>query len=385
MRVALIVEGVFPEKKGGLERWYKHLAEMLHRNGHNVTYLNSSLVSGTRSGINFVNLIKTEWKYLPGGVRSVRDSVKFSVSLFKHLLKSDVEIIYCSSVPIISIFSAWLAAKIRRKILVVEWFEYWPLNYWLGYSGKIIGILGWFAQLLATQCGAKVVTFNRKTTKNLIKLSAIRDAQRVNMMPGQCGNASDLEFNKRNEIKDNFMFLGRFVDEKQPDLAVRSAVALREKGWSGKLNMFGTGPNLHSITRLVSDLKAENFIQIHQNASDAEVRKAMDESFILFHPTKREGYGYAQVEAAFRGLPTLLIRYPLNASTELMINPELYLKCDDLEQIADVLLNAFKNQVRYSRITQNWAVEAATSKSSELSLKKIEELMIYLCNNRKTK
>ena len=385
MKIALVVEGVFPEKKGGLERWYSQIGTKLCADDFDVTYFNSSSVDGLRGGIHYVSLLNDEWGYLPGGIRSIKDSVNFSLLLFFKLWKSDVEVIYCSSVPIVSVFSAWIVTKIRKKILIVEWFEYWSLDYWIGYAGILVGFLGCAAQYLAAQCGDSLITFNHGTTATLEKTVRKRRRKKIRMMPGQCGNTLDLDFPEALNTKKDFMFLGRFVDEKQPELAIRAAVMLREMGWLGNLNIYGTGPNFHSLTILIEELKAVDFIKIHQNKSDHVIRDAMLDSFVLFHPTKREGYGYAQVEAAFRGLPTILIRYPHNASTELEINPQLYLDSDNLGDIVDSLWDAYENQNEYKKATMEWALKASTKKSSQLSIQELEEHMLVLQSLKSTR
>lgn len=378
MKVALVVEGVFPEKKGGLERWYLHLSKQLRIDGFDVTYFNSSKVNEVRNGVKHTSVSKKEWRYLSGGVRSTRDSIRFSISLFLKLIRADLDLIYCSSVPIVSVFPAWLVARIRRKILIVEWFEYWPLKYWLNYTNKIIGTLGWIVQIVAIRRGERLITFNLGTSQALMRILGRSAHRKIRQMPGQCGGVSDLDFGSNPQNKRDFMFLGRFVDEKQPELAVRAAVRLREKGWQGNLRIFGTGPNFYLLEKLIENLGAEKYIKIYQNVDDEQIAQAMKESFILFHPTRREGYGYAQVEAAYRGVPTMLIRYPLNASTELEINPELYLEDDGIDSIVLALLDAYTNQEIYRNATQEWAKCAATSRSSEMSIKQIEDIMIEL-------
>ena len=56
MKIVLVVEGVFPEKKGGLERWYKYLSMAFTKQGHNVTYINFSNVDGARDGVHYKSI-----------------------------------------------------------------------------------------------------------------------------------------------------------------------------------------------------------------------------------------------------------------------------------------------------------------------------------------
>ena len=129
---------------------------------------------------------------------------------------------------------------------------------------------------------------------------------------------------------------------------------------------------------MIQEKGASGYIHIFDNVTDEVIDTAMDHSFVLFHPTKREGYGFVQVEAAFRGLPTILIHYPENASIELGINPELYAESDELELLASTIMNAHTRQREFRKSTQNWAVLASQTRSSELSSETILEIMVEL-------
>jgi glycosyltransferase involved in cell wall biosynthesis len=378
MNIILIVEGVFPEKKGGLERWYKYISKAFVDQGHQVTYINFSQVNEIRDGVQYRSVQNKEWEYRDGGKRSKNDSVQFAIRAAKILKHLEFDIIYCSSVPILSVFTIWVISRMKSRPMVVEWFEYWTLKYWVRYEPGIAGVLGWALQFIALQLGETRTVFNSATSRSVHRNLILKKMTAIEMMPGQCGNRLDLDFSPLNEIKENFMFVGRFVDEKQPSLAINCAISLRKSGWRGKLTLFGTGPNLNKLRDLIQEYEASDYIEIVVNATDGIIREAMHDSFVLFHPTRREGYGFVQVEAAFRGLPTILIRYPDNASTELNINPGLYASSGEVNQLTSVLLSAYKRQFEYKNATRTWALSASKTKSSESSVARILEIMVRL-------
>ena len=51
MKIAIICESVFPESKGGLERWMVWLASNLFRKGNIVFYFNACGVNEVREGV----------------------------------------------------------------------------------------------------------------------------------------------------------------------------------------------------------------------------------------------------------------------------------------------------------------------------------------------
>ena len=378
LKIVLIVEGVFPEKKGGLERWYKYLSIAFAKHGHNVTYINFSNVDGERDGVLYKSIQNKVWQYRTRGVRSKLDSIQFALGAAKILKSLEFDVVYCSSVPILSVFTVWKVTRLKRKPVIFEWFEYWSLRYWIQYESKIFGLVGWVLQGMAIQLGEVRTVFNDKAGGAIRHGVKRKNLDLIRMMPGQCGSKSQLEFPDVSEIRNDFIFVGRFVDEKQPNLAIECAVMLHDSGWAGTLKLFGTGPNLESLRALIQEKGASEYIMILDNVTDEIIHTAMDNSFVLFHPTKREGYGFVQVEAAFRGLPTILVHYPENASIELGINPELYVESDERELLASTLMKAYTRQREFRKSTQDWAVLASQTRSSELSSESILEIMINL-------
>ena len=51
MRVLLVCEAVFPDNKGGIERWFQTLGTEFHKLDNHVTHFNSAEVNETRGGI----------------------------------------------------------------------------------------------------------------------------------------------------------------------------------------------------------------------------------------------------------------------------------------------------------------------------------------------
>ena len=56
MKCILLCEAVFPENKGGVERWFKKLSGELAIRGHDVTYLNALGVDEVRDGVTYKSI-----------------------------------------------------------------------------------------------------------------------------------------------------------------------------------------------------------------------------------------------------------------------------------------------------------------------------------------
>ena len=372
MKILLICEAVFPENKGGIERWFQVLGSEFQNKGHEITYFNSSSINESRDGIRYLASSADKWSYKKGGVRSKAQAVRFGIELFKWLRQERFDIIYCSSVPIFSIFGVFFGKKQDSRVFV-EWFEIWNLRYWFRYSGTVAGSVGWLVQFLALQLGKYRVVYTERARKSVSRLGFLNN-NKVILLPGLCPDFKPSTTSGRESIKQDIYFLGRFVNEKQPMLAISCIEAFLRTGWLGKFWLAGTGPLVHEIRAVIKLRKLENHIEVLENPTDEDIEKIARKSFVLLHPSRREGYGLASVEAAYRGVPSLLIDYPDNATVDLEISPNLVATDEQVENIVKLLTLAWKNQERFELETLAWAENARRFRSSLQTCSKILDI-----------
>ena len=371
MRILLVCEAVFPNNKGGVERWFQQVGNYFTTKGHSVTYFNSASVSGLYQGINYVASSDKKWGYKSGGVRSKLQAVRFAISLYRWLRNYEGEAIYCSAVPIISIFAVAVSNLRRRRMVFVEWFEIWPLKYWIKYAGYISGPIGWLTQFFALQLGdLRIVYTNRANSQ--IKSQSIGRRKRILQLPGLCPSNMPVTKEKDSHIRRDSYFLGRLVSEKQPLLFIETAFELSRESSLGHFWIMGTGPLAGVVKSRVMELGLESKVTLLENPSDEQISQITSNCFLLFNPSMREGYGLVSVEAAHKGIPVMLINYPDNASVDLEICSELVIEARNLFQIKDKYLWAFQNQEVLRKKALIWAVDASKNRSAELSLIKIE-------------
>jgi glycosyltransferase involved in cell wall biosynthesis len=275
-------------------------------------------------------------------------------------------------VPIFSIFGVFFGKK-RGSRVFVEWFEIWNLRYWFRYSGTVAGLVGWLVQFLALQLGKHRVVYTERAHKSVSRLGFLNN-NKVILLPGLCPDLKPVTTSGRGSIKHDIYFLGRFVNEKQPVLAISCIEAFLKTGWIGKFWLAGTGPLVHEIRELIKLRKLEKHIEVLENPTDDDVEKLARNSFVLLHPSRREGYGLASVEAAYRGVPSLLIDYPDNATVDLEISPNLVATDDQVERIVKLLTLAWNNQEKFESETLAWAENARRFRSSLQTCSKILDI-----------
>ena len=372
MKIAIICEAVFPENKGGLERWMVWLASSLSHKGHPVFYLNASGVNEVRDGVVYKSITNKSWLYTKKNTRSILQSIDFSRKLFIQLKKTDFEVIYSSQAPVISLLFIKMANfKLKKSLLIIEWLEIWSYSYWQEYLGRIFGLLGYLIQSLALKVGDVKVCF---TDRVYVRLKNIKKRNLVYKLPGICmENTPNFPVSFRQ--KDDIIFLSRFVKEKNPILAIDTVVEYKKLGWNGVFFLIGSGPMESEIKDYVNHKGASNFIKVLVNIPDFGVTEIMKSSFVLLHTSMREGFGLSMVEAACHGVPTILINSPENASVDLAIVEELVSQTLTVSELVGKLQQAYTNQGIYHGKLKIWIESIYPQMLGSKSLTHIESII----------
>ena len=372
MKIAIICEAVFPENKGGLERWMVWLASSLFNKGYLVFYINSSGVNEVRDGVVYKSITDKSWSYTKKNTRSILQAINFSRKLFIQLRKTDYEVIYSAQAPVISLLFITMANfKIKKGLLIIEWLEIWSYSYWVEYVGRIFGFIGYLIQSLALKVGDIKVCF---TDRVYVRLKNIKKRSLVYKLPGICMENSP-NFPVSFRQKEDIIFLSRFVREKNPLLAINAVVEYKKLGWNGVFFLIGSGPMESKIKEHVSQKSASDFVKILVNISDSEVTEIMKSSFVLLHTSMREGFGLSMVEAACQGVPTILIDYPENASIDLAIVNELVSQTPTISELVGKLQQAYTNQRIYHRKLKIWMETIYPQMLGSKSLTHIENII----------
>ncbi len=372
MRILLICEAVFPENKGGLERWMVWLASNLHRKGNTIFYFNASGVNEVREGVIYKSITNKSWSYTKKNNRSVFQSIDFSRKLFMQLKKEDYEVIYSAQAPLISLLFIQMAnLRPNKSLLIVEWLEIWSHSYWREYLGNIFGSLGYLIQTLALRVGEIKVCY---TDRVYIKLKSVNKRSQIYKSPGICMEDTP-DFPLSFEHKNNIIFLSRFVKDKNPLLAIDAVVEYRKLGWSGVFFLIGSGPMEFQIKEYVNHKGAANFVKVLVSIPDSEVIDIMKSSFVLLHTSVREGFGLSMVEAACQGIPTILINYPENASVDLEIVEELVSQTPNVSELVGKLQRAYCNQRIYYEKLKIWVETKYPQMLGSKSLNYLENII----------
>lgn len=92
--------------------------------------------------------------------------------------------------------------------------------------------------------------------------------------------------------KNSILWVGRFLDWKHPDAAVRLAKRLKDEGFQFEINIIGTGIMESKLNELIKMQKVEDCVHMLGAMKTEQVREFMEKSQIfLFTSDRREGWG----------------------------------------------------------------------------------------------
>ncbi len=103
---------------------------------------------------------------------------------------------------------------------------------------------------------------------------------------------------KKDINKIRFIWCGRFINWKHPELPVLLAEKLKKDGYDFEVNMIGSGVMFESIKEMIANKKLQDNVHLLGNFPNAEVLKIMREHHVfLFTSDQREGWGVVLNEA----------------------------------------------------------------------------------------
>ncbi|CAN2223776.1 RfaG Glycosyltransferase [Candidatus Nanopelagicaceae bacterium] len=375
VKVAIVYETVFPEFKGGVERWFQYVSSELETKGFEVTYLNTNEITELRDNVNFVDIGKTRFSFHLTGERTIRGTLSYAIALFKYLLKNDFDFLYMSSFPFLHVLVARLVRILKRKKYqtVVEWFEFPSFEFWNREFGIKKGWVGYLIQEVTARLSDANITYLESTRSQLSRRNA--KGKTLLKLPGICPKISSKPEINKDYGSEDLCQIGRLIPDKNPLFSLELVTELIQLGWKGRFTFIGSGPLKEEIqeTILKRDLQARVFLI--ENADDESKNLILQNCIALVHPSSREGYGLVIIEAAAMGVPAILIRGKDNKSTELGISPSLIADKYDVSTLANLVFEAIRNRTRLSQECIRWINEESPKMSAAVSITETANFM----------
>jgi glycosyltransferase involved in cell wall biosynthesis len=368
-RICVIYDCLFPHTVGGAERWYRTLAERLAADGHEVTYLTlRQWPQGGDPGVPGVRVVVAGPRmalYSGPGQRRVLPPLVFGAGVLWHLLRHGrrYDVVHTASFPYFSLLGAAVARRLHGFGLVVDWHELWTREYWRSYLGAAGGRAGYAVQRACVRVHQRAFCFARVTADRLRAEGVRGDVQILEgQYTGALAPAAPLP------AEPVAVFAGRHIPEKAAPAAVAGIAAARRRLPELRGLVFGDGPERGRVLELLEDgIEAPGFV------AHEELERALARALCLVHPSRREGYGQVVVEASALGVPSILVRHPDNAATELVeegVNG-FVVDSDEPEALAGAIERVWAAGSALRRSTADWYARNARRLSIDASLETV--------------
>ena len=177
--------------------------------------------------------------------------------------------------------------------------------------------------------------------------------------------------------KNSILWVGRFIDWKHPDTAVKIAKRLKENGYAFEMNIIGTGTMEQKLKNMISDYNLENEVHMLGSMKPEKIREYMEQSQIyLFTSDRNEGWGAVLNESMNSGC-AIVASHVIGSVPFLLKNSEnglIYKDGDEEDLYKKVKLLLDKPDLcrqyaanAYSTIINEWNAETAAKRFIELT------------------
>jgi len=373
MRICVVYDCLYPHTVGGAERWYRNLAERMARDGHDVTYVTlRQWPRGERPAVPGVRVVTVgpQLRLYVRGRRRILPPLVFGLGVLAHLLRHGrrYDVVHTASFPYFSLLAAGVARRVHGFRLFADWHEVWTRDYWREYLGAVGGPLGSRVQRRCARVRHRAFSFSRLHARRLAEEGHRGE---VTVLEGEY--AGDLHAAEPAVAEPVIVFAGRHIPEKRVTSLVPALLRARVRLPGLRAEVFGDGPDRPLVARQIAGAGLDGSVDLPGFASGEQIAAALRRALCLILPSAREGYGLVVVEAAALGTPSVIVRGPDNAATELVAEGEngFIAGSAGAEDLAEAIVKVHEAGPALRRSTADWFERNAGRLSLENSLETV--------------
>ena len=169
------------------------------------------------------------------------------------------------------------------------------------------------------------------------------------------------------------VYAGRHIPEKRVPALVPAVAVARKRIPELRGLILGDGPDRGEVRRAITEGGLADVVAAPGFVPSEEVDAALESALCLVLPSRREGYGMVVIEAAARGVPSVVVAGPDNAAVELVEDGVNGFVAPSAEPaaLAEAIVKASEGGDELRRATADWFGRNARRLSLDSSLEKV--------------
>lgn len=309
MKIAIVVDKVYPYFNGGYERALYEISIILSKDNDLTIFTSLDHKNETIGHIQFIKISPSSLQKRKND-RFLIHSFIFSLSLFSNFRKiSESDVILIEAIPYFHLFLLKRSLAKSKRLIV-----FWVNEAWYSYSDShsLYAKLKTLLVRLLLKKGLEVsnlsVVGNTSTYNSLMNNYKVPPSKLLLLPHGL--NLSNLIRGKKEEDKDfDLIFIGRLVWFKRVEDIILAVNYLKQKrGLSLKTIIVGDGKTFKRLELLVKSLKLEGLVTLTGYVEDKTKYELLSKSRIFVLPSLREGLSISTLEAMASGLPCIVAK-----------------------------------------------------------------------------
>ena len=196
-----------------------------------------------------------------------------------------------------------------------------------------------------------------------------------------------IEYNSWDKMLDqkennSIIWVGRFIDCKQPKLALEIAKKLKDSGYSFSLKMIGDGELKNALRKMVVDFELQNEVIFLGTMKPEKVREYMEKSKIhLFTSNQEEGWG-AVLNESMNSFCIPVVNKNIGSVPFLIkdkVNGFIY---ESLNDAVDIISNVFQSSYENNEIATQAYLTIFNEWNPKNAATKLLNVIESLINNK---
>lgn len=296
MKILFVLEYYHPHI-GGVESLFKGLVENLAVQGHQVTVLTNRHDKKLSKIEASKNITIHRYDYYN------RYVFTFFAWIKAYQLSKNIDIIHTTSYN--AAIPAWIAAKIRKKHIVITFHEYWgDLWFRLPWMSSFTKVLHASFEKLLVKLNFEYVVAVSDFTKEALQKAGVKGRKIYRIYNGI--DYEDWPTHKSKIGEKVFTYFGRVGYSKGLDLLVPAIALIKDRGLKCKFQLVTSrGPLLQKLLYLIEINDVSDMVILRHELEFEQLKELISESYAIIIPSYSEGFCFAAVESMAIGTPII--------------------------------------------------------------------------------